>query len=322
MATPVEARERLQQPQNEPLRWLLGDLLIARVGRADWYQCRVLQQLAIGSQAAEQAWNGLIERFRAVLASPDDARVRAQEILDPAALDFDEKLDDLVAEMVAVVYLSGRGFSGFEFCPPGVLPTPDLTALKDKKQAFIEIKNLREPPSLTIVAFSRWHANRARDPERFQFEVMINYEGIEPELDREQREALERLIDGLPSRERPGQFVEILPGNRQITISLRDGAGVMMTQGPGGALDPVRIRSSQSLVYKLMAPAAKALSQLYSPAVPAGAVRVMILRWKVPDDVWLVEEDVRRQVGGAIQDFLGQVFPELEVHLISNVQAL
>jgi hypothetical protein len=96
----------------------------------------------------------------------------------------------------------------------------------------------------------------------------------------------------------------------------------MMTHGPGGALDRVRIRSSQNFVCKLNAPAAKPLSQLYNPKVAAGALRVMVLRCKVPDNVWLVGEEVREQVGTAIQGFLGGFFPDLEVHLISNLQQL
>jgi hypothetical protein len=278
-----------------------------------------LQQLATGSNAGEKAWNGLIQRCRHSLTDPEELLRRARAVLTPGALDFDEKLDDLVAEMVPVVYLSKQDFSQFRFCPPRDIAMPDLVALRHGRDTFIEVKNLREPPSLTIIAFSRWHANRALRPEEFSFEVTIQYEGVEPEMNQEQREALEGLVDRLPSRGRPAKFTETLPGGVTITVSLRDGQGVMMTHSPGGALHPVRVRSSQSLVYKLMSPAAKALSQLYNPSVPAGAPRVMVLRWKVPDDVWLVEEEVRRQVGAAIQEFLGQFFSELEVHLISSL---
>lgn len=316
----AEALERLRESQNEPVQWLLGDLLVSRAGRPDWHECRILQQLAVGSAGAEGAWNGLIGRFRQALANPNNAPMRAKEILNPAAADFDAKLDDLVAEMVAVVYLSGLGYSKFDFCPSGAVVMPDLHAFKDGKDAFIEVKNLREPPSLTLVAFSRWHANRARNAEAFAFEVMLEYRGIDPDLNREQKEVLERLIDKLPGRMRPDHFSATLPGGIEIAFSLRNGHGVMMTHGPGGPLGPVRIRSSQNLTQKLMAPAGKALSQLYGPAVPLDANRVIILRWKVPDDEWLVEEDVRTQVGAAIQQFLGQLFPHLEVHLMSSHQ--
>jgi hypothetical protein len=322
LPTPAEACERLRQPQNEPLQWLLGEILVARAQQEHWHHCRVLQQLAEGSELGERAWNGLIERSRQALTNPLEAQTRARTALTPVAADFDEKLDDLVAEMVAVVYLSTQGFSQLRFCLPGELATPDLRAVKCGQDAFIEVKNLREPLSLAIIAFSRWHANRAADPDRFSFEAIVEYEGIEPELNPQQREALERLVDRLPDRQRPVRFTETLPGGLEITLSLRDGHGVMMTHGPGGALDPVRIRSSQSLVYKIMAPAAKALLQLYNPRVPAGALRVMLLRWKVPDDVWLVGEEVREQVGTAIQGFLGAFFPDLEVHLISSLQQL
>ena len=40
------------------------------------------------------------------------------------------------------------------------------------------------------------------------------------------------------------------------------------------------------------------------------------------DDVWLVEEEVRRQVGATIQRFQGGFFPDLEVHLVSSLQPL
>ncbi len=43
---------------------------------------------------------------------------------------------------------------------------------------------------------------------------------------------------------------------------------------------------------------------------------------KVPDDVWLIEEEVRPQVGAAIQRFLGEFSPDLEVHSVSSPQPL
>ena len=108
MPTPDEARQRLEQEQNQHLRWLLGDLLVARSYQTDWYLCKVLQQLAAGSNAGETAWNGLIERFRRSLLDESEAGARAHEILRPGRRDFDEKLDDLIAEMIAVVFLSGQ----------------------------------------------------------------------------------------------------------------------------------------------------------------------------------------------------------------------
>jgi hypothetical protein len=131
--------------------------------------------------------NGLIERSRQALTNPHEAQTPARTTLTPVAADFDEKLDDLVAEMVAVVYLSMQGFSQLRFCPPGEPATPDLTAVKRGQDAFIEVKNLREPLSLTIIAFSLWHANRATKSDRFSFEVIVEYESIEPGLNPQQR---------------------------------------------------------------------------------------------------------------------------------------
>src|SRR5262249_26683142 len=150
--------------------WLFNDLLTARARQRDWFLSVPLQQLATGSRSAEQAWNGLIARFRDCLEQRDEALQRVQEI---SVTDLDEKLDDFVAEMIAVVYLSQREFSRFHFCPPGNAPLPDLRAVRGGREVFIEVKNLREPNSVANVAISRWHANRANDPERFAFDVDV-----------------------------------------------------------------------------------------------------------------------------------------------------
>jgi hypothetical protein len=60
----------------------------------------------------------------------------------------------------------------------------------------------------------------------------------------------------------------------------------MVRQGPGPFLvRPIVEEAQRSLVVKLMDPARKALSQLYRSEVPAESRRLLLVRWKLPEEI-------------------------------------
>lgn len=89
----------------------------------------------------------------------------------------------------------------------------------------------------------------------------------------------------------------------------------------GAPLD--KEKGARDLVHKLFYGAVgKAISQLYTPNVPEEALRVMLLRWKVPGKASFVEKDVRSTVESGLRTFLTSFFPNLDVHLVSSRQSL
>ena len=315
MGTVADALARLQEPQNEPLRWL-NDLLVERAQKPDWFLCYLLGQLARRDQQAEAAWSDLIGPFRSALINPDEAPARARDVLTG---DFDDKLDDLVAEMVAVVYLTGQGYSGFRILATSRSRMPDFEARRGQRRAFVEVKNLKVPDSIGTVAFRRWHANTARNPNAFSFNAMLEYEAVfEPQLDTAQVNVLNRVIDQLASRPRPSDFRATLPKGEVVRFILTDGPPGMICHG---AILLDEQEGARDLVHKLFqGMVGKALSQLHSSSLPEGALRVIVLRWRVPDDVSFVEQEVRPRVENALARLLTTFFPDLDVHLVSSLQ--
>lgn len=306
--------ERLNSPANEQLRWLMGDLLVQRSTQVNWFECPIFQSLRKREDALH-GLNRLIQSARTVLEDEGEAQNRANSVLNPSEKDFDSKLEDFLAEISAVVRLSEREFIRFRFCDP---PQPDLSAERNGRQVFIEVKNLRVPNSLFEIAFSQWEANRTRDTERFQFNVRLACGGIDPILNGNQERKLRNVIDTLPQLNRPCETTETLPGSVAITFKLLDGDGGMVSDVIGGNIADIVPRVEQDLVRKLLlGPLGKALSQLYNAAVPPDAERVIALRWRVYAEAELVETDVRDNVQNKIQSFLAQFFDNIEVHIIN-----
>ena len=135
-------------PENENLNWLLGDLLRARAAQPHWYRCIPLQHLErnLGTQ---NSWNALIGTCRASLAAEGEAQERARELLNPVVPDeFDVRLDDFVAELIAIWQLGREGAGQFHFLETTRHKNPDLSAERGGQQLYVEVKNLREPDTV------------------------------------------------------------------------------------------------------------------------------------------------------------------------------
>jgi hypothetical protein len=172
------ALARLKSPENADLVWLFSTLP-KRAERGDWAASPVLQMLEANNRAFEETCLGLIRDFRGLLVQPEQASSCTKKILKPRDKNFDAKLRDFFAEVMAVVDLGRRGYARFELVTPvRGFPTPDFKAEKDGNPALIEVKNMRVPDSINEAAFAHWNAKRAELPNSFNFDVQLGIEGM------------------------------------------------------------------------------------------------------------------------------------------------
>lgn len=97
----------------------------------------------------------------------------------------------------------------------------------------------------------------------------------------------------------------------------------MVHHGPGPFLvGPVVEECQRAVVVKLMEPTRKALTQLYSPAVPYNARRLLFVRWKPPEEVAAIGEadQVRTRVRDEFQAFISTFFPNFALAIVHTYE--
>jgi hypothetical protein len=314
-----DALHALEDQPNQQISWTLGDLLKERAARDDWRHCSVLQHLEVGAPNLEP-WNQLLRRTREGLANEESLRSKARQLLQPRSPTFDQALDDFIAEMVAVLYLASLGHQNIRFLAETDAITADLLSTHDDKSYVTEAKNLREPKSLTYVAFAQWHHNRAAQPQIFNFAAeFLELEDPFDDLTAEQVTAVRNLVDTLPAQRRPSVFVRTLPGGRNLRVRLSDGPGVMLRHGPGPFLvNEVVEECRRAVVLKLLEPTRKALTQLYSTAVPPAYRRLLFVLWRPPDEIQAIgeQDNVRAVVRDHCQEFVRKFFQNFALSIL------
>lgn len=308
----------LADPENADANWLLGDLLRARLALPDWLDNTLLLVIALRHGVGLR---DLARDFRACVG--DDPSVTGKRDRELNANNLDQQIEDFLAELMAVVYLAKHGFTGFRFLVASAQPTPDLTAVRDETDYLIEVKNLRGPTSPTNVAFARWHRKRVEEPDRFSFTVELDFQSsVEPDLSTKQVEELRRVVEMLPEKSRPAEFVSQLQGGIELRFKVYDGPPGMMAYGQGGLLDEVMEPWQTSFLVKALEKTQKGLRQLYASHLPKNLGRVLFLRWGVPTNAWLVADAIRSQVRDSLTDLLQPYFPKLEVHILNSTDNL
>ena len=320
-----DAMRSLGDAANRQINWAIGDLLRRRGARQDWRQCPILQHLEAAAPNLN-AWNELFRRTREALADEGTLPKKALVLLHPDNPTFDLALDDFIAEMLGAQYLSALGHENIRFFSEKEPITADLMSTNNEITYVTEAKNLREPNSLTYVAFARWHHNRGANPGDFNFAVeFLELEDPFEDLTAVQATAVRNLVDTLPQRQRPSTFAVTLPGNRRVRVRLGEGGGVMLRHGPGPFLvNEVVEECQRAVVTKLLEPTRKALTQLYSTAVPTDYRRLLFVRWKPPDEVLAIGEAdrVRTAVHNNLQLFVREFFPNFALAILHTGEQL
>jgi hypothetical protein len=320
-----DAMQALACDANQEINAAIGDLLRDRGNRDDWRDCPILQHLEVGAWNLS-LWNQLFHGTRLALADGADLPRKARTVLRPGDRSFDLALDDFIAEMAAAQYLALLGHEGICFVPEDDAVTADLMSVHKGVTYITEAKNLREPRSLTYIAFARWHRNRASNPQAYSFNAeFLEIDDPFEDLTAAQANAVQRLIDTLPNRDRPATFNAILPGDRTMRVRIAAGAGVLLGHGPGPFLVNAVVRECErAAIIKLLEPARKALTQLYSTAVPSDYRKLLFVRWKPPEELPPIGEtnNVRTTLQRSLQTFLRQFFPEIAVAIIHTNENL
>lgn len=314
----------LEQAGNEPINWAIGPLLRQRLEQDGWEEIIILQHLAVASPR-QKAWNDLFGRARTALTNPDDLPMKGLLLLSKVRITiFNDILDDFVAEVLAILYLAAMGHNSIHFLPEESEITVDIESKREGTTYFTEVKNLREPRSLSFVAFKRWERNRTAHPDRFTYRAdLVDLDDPLSDLTAEQENAVNALVDELPNCKIPSEFNRTLPGDRRIRVRLSEGPSVLIRHGPGPFLvGPVVEDAQRGLVLKLMDPARKALSQLYRPNIPAESRRLLILRWKMPEEIAAIgeSENVRSPVHQQTQNYLRSFFPHFALTIMHNAE--
>jgi hypothetical protein len=314
----------LNRPQNSVIESTIGPVLRQLLEKEGWEEIILLQHLDQASPRLE-AWNGLFSRARKALADPNDLATKGAQLLGNVSISrFNDTLDDFVAEMLAAIYLAESGHTSIRFLPDADYVTVDLESRCGGVTCFTEVKNLREPRSLSFVAFKRWNSNRATHPDHFAFRVeFLDLDDPLRDLTVDQEAGVNVLVDDLPNRKIPSEFDHMLVGGRKIRVRLREGSPAMLRHGSGPFLvGPVVEAAMRSLLLKLMDPARKALSQLYRPEVPEDARRMLFIRWKLPEEIAAIgeSENVRSAVHERVQHFLGSFFPNFALTIMHTLE--
>ncbi|MGA8274565.1 MAG: hypothetical protein WB919_23615 [Candidatus Sulfotelmatobacter sp.] len=257
----------------------------------------------------------MIRDFRGLLVQPEQASSCTKKILKPRDKNFDAKLRDFFAEVMAVVDLGRRGYARFELVTPvRGFPTPDFKAEKDGNSALIEVKNMRVPDSINEAAFAHWNAKRAELPNSFNFDVQLVHRGNGDELSAEQTDELFKAIDGLPSKARPGSYAYDLGTDLNVTFVVRNGSGQMMWRDFVAVGFESDLTGMRRVLIKTFDLTDEALKQLYSPVMRAtpGTLRVLYIRWNVPDRMFLDAQTTADRVQAALTQLFRPDYPELE----------
>jgi hypothetical protein len=318
---PVEqALQSLDSEANTQIAWAFGDVLRAWALRDDWEACIPLQHLAAHPERM-QGWNLLVERTRQALANDVELPAKARQLLLPKTIQFNDVMEDLIAEMHGAQYLHLTGHADIHFLSDAGAIHTDLQSRIDNQSCVTEVKNLREPRALTKVAFTRWHRNRTMEPERYAFTASaLDLDDPRGDLTSEQQAAVIALIDELPEWTRPSNQIRTLKGGRRISVSVSNGTSTMITHGGGpfrvdGPLGIVA-EAKRGLLLKLLEQVRKALSQLYAEPVPHEFRRLLFVRWKPPEELRVCPEGVE-QIRNSMQDELQEMirasFPHFAV---------
>jgi hypothetical protein len=316
--------EALEQAENGPVELTIGPVLRERLDLEGWEEIILLQHLDQSSPRLE-GWNGLFSRARQSLADPTDLAAKGSQLLGNISCSrFNDVLDDFVAEMLAVIYLAESGHTEIRLPPDGGPVTIDVESQYEGVACFTEVKNLREPRSLSFVAFKRWNVNRATNPDEFTFQAdFLDLDDPLRDLTADQEAGVNALVNDLPNRKIPSVFDHMLPGERKVRVRLTEGSPVMLRHGSGPFLvGPVVENAKRFLLLKFMDPARKALSQLYRPGVPEDAKRLLFVRWKLPEEIAAIgeAENVRIVVHENTQHFLRLFFPNFALTIMHTLE--
>ena len=211
----AKALSALDAPNNEPLRWLMGDALREQTAwpASSHFLLTALSRSRTGTLVA---WNAWIDEFRRLLINPEAAPPKVADDLRSKGDEVEDKLRAIAAEVQATIELKKRGFSEFSVVPPASVPMPDFEAKFEGKRARIEVKNLREPMDhLRTVVSGEWAKRKKLAPERYNFNARLRH-AHRGTLSQVAEARLRNIIAQFPDMSGPA--IETLDGGVEIRL--------------------------------------------------------------------------------------------------------
>jgi hypothetical protein len=217
----AKAFAALDDPRNEPLKWLLGDVLHQHAATTigPHFLLETLTE-AVRSPVLV-AWNARLHQFRELLRNPDRAPAKARADVLCGPNDAQRKLGDFLAEIMAAVHLYSLGYSDFSVVLAGDKKMPDFTASFEGQPAAVEVKNLQEPADiLRNVAAKQWKEITEAQPDRYRFRVILRHERC-GRLTAAAQQRLCNILTQLPQIKRY-PYKDIIDGGVAIQIELSE----------------------------------------------------------------------------------------------------
>ena len=320
----------LSEEKNEPLNWLLGEILREQ---AELLGAPHFLLAALGGPRLPllTTWNATIAAFRSLLTNPDCAPSKAaNDVRGKNAADVEKKLRALQAEVFAILALRDQGFTDFEVVPPGQLQRPDFLASKNGARVRVEVKLLQEPQDIIrTIAKARWQKNRSENPERYCFHALLSHQH-KGALTRRAKSRLENLIDQLPDIR--SSISEDLDGTIGISLKRLDGTDqsaqsypfsvmleseteprLVVSTSIGIADFAANLSETQRLLLKVLRVVAEAQTKFFSIDTQEDAAdNLLALCWEPPHP--LFDGAMLEQVQQQIEQFFS-VF-ELQLRLV------
>jgi len=301
-ATAIDA---LDDPKNEPLRWLLGEALrrqaVTTIGRHF-----LLETLAEPVRSPVLAWwNARLHQFRELLRNPGQAPIKATTDLRCGPKDAQKKLGDFLAEVIAAAHLHSLGYAEFSVVlAEGNKPMPDFLASFEGQPVAVEVKNLQEPADiLRNVAGRHWKELTEAQPERYGFRVVLRHQRC-GRLTAAAQQRLCNILTQLPDIKKY-PYTETLDGGIAIQIelvgsgSISPGEPVMLDRLTAGKKSQLAIVTGisvndlsrgidevQALFLKSLRIVAEATPKFFSESYSPEHRNVVALHWNPPEFIY------------------------------------
>lgn len=296
-----------------------------RAARPGWVgNNRIAQLILLGRRdRLEQAEKELSN----VKATHKESLDRLRAKLNGNALDFDEQVHDVWAEIVAFNSLLNDEFTNLEVIPrSGSRKKADLKGAKDGKSYLVEVANIREPLEISGFMFDQLHGLYIRYPKKmmktFHFEASNFSERFEKKDEQEVANLLREIADS-SSDSQPSFYrtwdVEGIQRGLEVKIVAQGSFAVIGSARGYWVKDGVLIESNVTpWALKLLTVIGDKFTQLCEADPERKSTYLIVLRWNQSPLARVALTEEVSMLKETIENYYPKIFVEydLEVKII------
>ena len=310
---PTKALERLALRENEPLRWLLGSILEERAIHKDW-SCIPLNFLESQTEWPERYWNQVILQYRTLLANPEDAPRKAKDELNPLAIGFREHLNDFMAEVLAILYLRGKGHTRFRVQHRMDDSTPDFYVISPAGKVPVEVKNLRDTRSAdTVLREALIRRTGLAGGKGLNVALVDNSDKF---VEDEMADEIGNWVMNELSIT-PGKHQRTLSDGMTVRLEVYEGAGDLRSVGYVKAYDE-GLQAYPDILSRVGRVLRKVLKKPFIKARPLSPA-ITVIRWAVPTRCLVEAWNLSRKLERDLKRRTASRYPGLDVHVFHNL---